>query len=286
MATTVWIVSPPNYVHSRAFDEVAVSLCAAFRALGQETYVVHNPTQLGDTTIVLGTNLLHLVPLPQQQLILFNLEQVSEPSTDSMWMKPEYISLLKRYPVWDYSEANVVALASMGVQATFCGIGYMPELTRIAPSRHEDIDVLFFGAFNEHRNSVLNRIEVRGANVKRIFDGIYGDERDTFIARSKIVLNLHYYGTQLFEIVRVSYLLANRKCVVSERGCDSAAEAPLRNGVAFACADDIPEVCMTLLAHREARSALAQEGFEAFSARSQVDFVRKAMRQTQVTYYG
>lgn len=284
MATTVWIVSPPHYVHSHAFDEVALSLCAAFRALGQETYVVRYPAQLGDTTIVLGTNLLHLVPLPEQKrLILFNLEQISEPSSDSMWMKPEYISLLKRRPVWDYSAANIAALASMGVKATFCGIGYMPELTRIAPAGHEDIDVLFFGAFNAHRNSILDRIEAHGVKVKRIFDGVYGDERDTLIARSKIVLNLHYYSTQLFEIVRVSYLLANRKCVVSEWGADTAAEAPLRGGLAFADAEDIPNVCMTLLAHHDARIALAQEGFEAFSARSQVDFVREAMRQMQVT---
>lgn len=284
MAITVWIVSPPNYVHSHAFDEVALSLCAALRALGQEAYVVRDPRQLGDTTIVLGTNLLHLVPLPEERrLILFNLEQISEPSDDNMWMKPEYISLLKRYPVWDYSNVNIAALARMGVEAAFCGIGYMPELTRIAPSAHEDIDVLFFGAFNDHRNAVLNQIEALGANVRRIFEGVYGDERDTLIARSKIVVNLHYYSTQLFEIVRVSYLLANRKCVVSEFGSDAAAEAPLRNGVAFASADEIPSTCMALLAHPDARIALAQEGYKVFSARSQVDFIRQAMSQTQST---
>ena len=42
--------------------------------------------------------------------------------------------------------------------------------------------------------------------------GVYGAQRDEFIARSKIIINV---SSQVnFEIVRVSYLLANRKAVV------------------------------------------------------------------------
>src|SRR5882757_7796130 len=41
---SIWIVSPPNYIHSQAFDEVALSLNAAFRALGLECEIVREPS--------------------------------------------------------------------------------------------------------------------------------------------------------------------------------------------------------------------------------------------------
>ena len=51
--------------------------------------------------------------------------------------------------------------------------------------------------------------------VKALF-GVYGKERDAWIAQSKIVLNVHYYNVKIFEAVRISYLLNNRVIVLSE----------------------------------------------------------------------
>jgi hypothetical protein len=65
----------------------------------------------------------------------------------------------------------------------------------------------------------------RGLRVESAF-GCYGEERDALIARARIVLNVHYYESKVFEVVRVSYLLANRKCVLSESGSDIDLEAP------------------------------------------------------------
>ena len=45
--------------------------------------------------------------------------------------------------------------------------------------------------------------------------GVYGAERDRLIARSRLVLNVHYFPTHIFEMIRVSYLLANRTAVVA-----------------------------------------------------------------------
>lgn len=280
MVITIWIVTPTNYQHSRAFDEVAIALCAAFRALGEEAFVVRDPVQLGDLTIVLGANLLHLVPMPQTRLVLFNLEQVTPPDSTSKWMKPEYLALLRRFPIWDYSHVNIGELRKLGIDAIHCGIGYVPELSAIAPARQQDIGVLFFGSFNEHRNTVLNRISELGIAVTRKF-GVYGAERDALIARSKIVLNLHLYTPRLFEIVRVSYLLANRKCVVSESSADPLAEAAVEGGVAFAEAADLPDLCARLLADDARRTALATAGFNVIRRLSQVQFVHDAMRETR-----
>ena len=120
----IWIVSPPNYTHSQVFDEVALGLSAAFRALGLEADIVREPSQLGDTAIVLGGNLLPAVTAPAgKRLVLFNLEQIT---LNSPWLTDAYL-LLRRYPVWDFSEGNIAELARLGIRAQHCGMGHMPE---------------------------------------------------------------------------------------------------------------------------------------------------------------
>ena len=61
------------------------------------------------------------------------------------------------------------------------------------------------------------------------------------------MLNLHYYEAAAFEIVRVSYLLANRRFVVSEHGCDPEEEAPFSKGVVFTDYAGLVNACLTYL---------------------------------------
>jgi hypothetical protein len=271
---SIWIVSPPNYLHSHAFDEVATGLHAAFRALGLDAEVVHDSTRLGDVTIVLGCNLLKGVapPPPDKRLILFNLEQITP---NSPWLTQDYLALLGRYPVWDYSQGNIAELAKIGIRAAHCGIGYAPELTRIA-SAPEDIDVLFVGSVNERRLIVLKQLAEKGINVDARFN-LYGAERDAFVARAKIILNVHFYDARLFEIVRVSYLLANKKCVVSETGSDSAFESQFGSGIAFAPYAKLAETCTRLLQNPAEREAVAGTGFNRFKAMPQTEYLKQAL---------
>lgn len=270
----IWIVSPPNYPHSRCFEEVALGLRAGFAALGFDAPIVTQPIA-ADHIITLGANLLPRMPAPlPDNLILYNLEQITP---GSPWLKPEYLALLARFPVWDYSPLNIRNLAALGVHsAQLCGIGYAPELTRITPSPEEDIDVLFIGSMNERRRHVLDSIAAKGFKVIGLFNQ-YGAERDAHIARAKIVLNLHYYEAQVFEIVRVSYLLANRTCVVSETGNDAELEAPLSSGVAFAPYAQLVDICVGLLQDDARRNAYKQEGFTCFSRMPQRDKLKQVL---------
>jgi len=272
----IWIVTVPGYSHSQAFDELALALSAAFGRLGIDAPVVRDTSQFGERTIVLGSNLLPHVTVPQSaHLILFNLEQILP---NSPWLTEAYLALLRRYPVWDYSARNIEALAALGIRATFCGIGYVPELTRI-PAANQDIDVLFVGSMNARRGAVLQEIARRGAKVEAKFD-LYGRARDDLIARSRIVLNVHYYESRVFEIVRVAYLLANRKCVVSETGSDPAYERQFVPGVAFAPYDQLPDCCGALLSDPSKRQDHERTGFERFAALSQTDYLRAALDAT------
>ena len=275
MRFAVAIVSPPNFQHSRAFDEVAEGLHHALLALGHDS-VVTNRLDLDDRrTIVLGGNLLVRNGLePPKNPIFYNLEQLGD-DLPSMTL-PAFFDLFRRYPTWDYSQANIERLAALGLpRPTYVPIGYVPELTRIAPAP-EDIDVLFYGAPYERRYAVLRDLHDRGLRVKWL-SGVYGASRDAWIARSKIVLNIHYWEAKIFEITRVSYLLANRRAVVSERGADPTLERDVESGVAFADYDGLVDRCVELLGDERARRELAEQGYQAFSARSQAAILDRAL---------
>jgi hypothetical protein len=275
MRFAVATVSPPNFQHSRAFDEVSEGLHLALLALGHDS-VLTNRLDLDERrTIVLGGNLLVRNGLkPPKNPIFYNLEQLGD-DLPSMTL-PAFFDLFRRYPTWDYSQANIERLAALGLpRPTYVPVGYVPELTRIAPAP-EDVDVLFYGAPYERRYAILRDLHDRGLRVKWL-SGVYGASRDAWIARSKIVLNLHYWEAKIFEITRVSYLLANRRAVVSERGADPTLESDVESGVAFADYDGLVDRCVELLGDERARRELAERGYQAFSVRSQADILDRAL---------
>ncbi|HXY63313.1 MAG TPA: hypothetical protein VEI45_02835 [Mycobacterium sp.] len=114
----------------------------------------------------------------------------------------------------------------------------------------------------------MDALRARGFRTEWLFGG-YVATRDALIARSKIVINMHVYEAKVLEIVRVSYLLANRRTVVSERGANPTEDGDLESGIAFAAYDGLVDRCAELLGDERARRELAQRGYQLFSARSQ-----------------
>jgi hypothetical protein len=267
----VCTISPEGYPHSAALAEVADSLVGGLAALGHD--VIRSPrTDHSDRRqIVLGA---HLLPRYPQALagdvVLYNLEQIHD---GTQWLGPGYLELLGRHRVWDYAQRNIDALAAKGIGGVrLLPIGYVPELSRIAPA-DEDIDVLLVGSLNERRMQLVNAIRRKGLRVDAVF-GSYGPERDRLYARARIVLNAHFYESKVLELVRVSYLLANRRFVVSERGADPAVESEFADGILFADYDDIPAVCAAHVGAVDARRRIAERGFEIMRSRDLVEFLR------------
>jgi hypothetical protein len=270
----LWIVTPQNYVHHQAYDEVALGLHEGFAELGGSAPIIRSLRQMnGRTLIVIGPQLLAadaLTKLPADAVLL-NLEQADRASD---WMSPHYLDLMRQRPLVDYSCRNITALKTFGIHhAKLLPIGYAPGLTRIRPAATQDIDVLFYGSLNERRRHVLDALEARGVKVQRLF-GSYGAERDAAIARAKIVLNLHFYEAAIFESVRVSFLLANRVCVVSEGDAADPDLAPFAEGLTIAPYEALVDRCLGLLADADARVARAQAGFEAIGRRRQAPLIK------------
>lgn len=259
----VCVVRPPGYIHSQAFDEVAEAITEALQALGHQAWLSHRAAWTGAEAIVLGWHLLDRTTLElPPQAILYNLEQVQ---LDSKWFGPPQLERLGRHRVWDYSRRNIHALQALGIRCqAHLPIGYAPCLTRIPAAPERDIDVLFYGSLNARRHAVLVALQQAGLRVHSAF-GVYGAARDALIARARIVLNLHYFAAQVFEEVRVSYLLANRAFVVSEAG-DSEAEARYRDGLVLVGIEQIVDACRHYLSDHAARERIAARGFECVRA--------------------
>jgi hypothetical protein len=277
MKFAVTVVSPPDYIHSAAFHEVAETIHCGLRSLGHDSVLTTSGALPGRQHIVLGSNLLPHYPLPlAHDAILYNLEQVE---LGTGWFRPELIDILRRYVVWDYSPRNAAALGALGVRvAHVVPIGYVPELTRLQPASEPDIDVLFYGAINIRRQQVLRQLKATGMCVHAA-SGIYGRERDALIARARLLLNVHFYEAKVLEMVRITYLLANRRVVLSEHSADPAEDDALAEGVAFADYPDLARRARELIEAPEECERLARRGFELISARPAVEYLRPALAQ-------
>lgn len=283
---SIYVASTPGYAHAGAFTEVAHCLSASLRDLGHAAECIEDISALGtgsaDPVIVLGTNLVAHDPALRADLpasaLLYNLEQIE---VGSPWCSDELLALYRDHRVLDYSPQNIDRLGQLGItDVGLLEVGYHPTLTRVE-SGPEDIDVLFYGSLNDRRAAVLADLQARGAVVHHAF-GVYGAERDALIARSSVVLNMHYFEARVFEIVRVSYLLANRRFVVSERGGDATLEAPFAAGLAFADYDELADTVESFLTNPHARATVAARGFDIMCSRPQADLLRTALGEVLV----
>ena len=212
----------------------------------------------------------------REDTIIYNLDQIP---LDVSALRQETVFNASKFQMWDYSESNLALLS--GVKNRYpvklVPIGYAPNLTRIRHDLPQEIDVLIYGTATKGRLQVFH--DLAEAGLRCVFlAGLYGEPRDDLIGRSKIVLNLTKIEFhKIFEIVRVSFLLANRKAVVSD--CDS--EAFVEEGVAYAVclvnASDTVAKCFELLRDDAARHALEQRGFDYIQTRDVRTYLRNAL---------
>lgn len=310
----ILVVSPPNYQHSMTFFDVAMSFK---KSLPNDPVLTTDPNVcLEGKTLIFGA---HLVPKFQgaiefEDVVIYQSEQLG--AADSIFATEEYIDILSRYPVWDYSGLNIEFLYEQGIEAKHVPIGYNRCMSNIRIGRSvslvggggkpqsielaewsgtyppvditgkfvQAIDVCFYGSVNERRAKIIEELKSRTVTengVKRplvvaSFMG-YGGFRDKLIARSKIVLNLHYYDSAIFEIFRCSHLFANKKALISETGKDLSLESPYTNSGGFVSYDDIVDRCMDLLHDDTDRHTVAEFTYNIFKSKSQSDILKEVL---------
>jgi hypothetical protein len=216
--------------------------------------------------IIFGAQVLHPSMLEQlpAETIVYNFEQGRDLPLEEL--RPQMKIAARRFEVWDYSEANMPMWERLGaLRAEVVPVGYAPILQRV-PRVEQDIDVLVYGVPGAERLQAFQDLCLAGLTC--VFAcGLYGEARDQLIARSRVVLNMHLYQTKIFEIVRVSYLMANRKCVVASVDEDTVIEDDIAAGIRMATAGELVAACQELAADAAARERLEEAAFQAVSRR-------------------
>jgi len=210
------IIRPSAGDHSGIFIEMAELLSFSIQELGNESLISMAEAKNGYQNIVIGifyggdlwTN------LPEGSIII-NTEPLFARDATTNWSE-RLIELSLKYTVWDYDPRNLQILSELGVKnSRLLKFGYQKDLERIPffPDTERPIDVLFYGSSNKRREDIFEQINSLGLAFTSIF-GVYGNERDDYIARSKMVINVHFNETNVFEIVRIHYLLNNGVAIV------------------------------------------------------------------------
>jgi hypothetical protein len=268
-------VVPPISHGPLGYREVIETLHWGLLQLGQQATIGCNQYLSDRINIFVGGQMLSAAELERipANSIFYHLEQIAGVEPENLAASLPIIAA--RFRVWDYCAANIQTWLKLkpAFEPRLLPIGWAPLLRRIPPAE-EDIDVLFYGIPSPQRLGVFDQL-CRAA-VKVVFAcGLYGTARDSLIAQAKIVLNLNYYDmSKVFEIVRVSYLLANEKAVVSDIHPDSIIEDDLRDAVALAPPQAIVGECIGLLRDDVARKELARRGRTIFEKRDIVPLLR------------
>ena len=224
-------IEPANFKHSGAWYELAELILYGLIRAGFDCATSINRFAPNRRNIVFGV--MHVTPemerLIPKNTLFFNTEQLislSEEFNHQSYMNIRFLAQ-KGYGFIDYSAANIPVLESWGATETILmPLGYVPELDRLQKTKPV-YDLLFYGGRNRRRNELLNEIRDTGVNLHYLH-GVYGQERDHFIERSNAVLNLHLYPSEIFELVRVNYLMHNKVCVLTEINKSTTIEEGLK----------------------------------------------------------
>ena len=274
----VCLPQPPGYQHSFCLLELAELIVFTLRELGHDTTFLINEFDPTRRNIIVGCHLADsswISRVPESTIVI-NTEQIHDQLYFS-WNQ-NIVQWVRNFETWDYSQLNISALnESSTANVKLLRIGHHAELTRIAHATAPDIDVLFYGSVTDRRAKIFDEIRTRGMNLVTLF-GVYGADRDRHIARSKIVLNLHGHPTEIFEVVRVHYLLSNAVAVVSEINPSTSVSDFYADAVAGVPYDSLAEECERLVRDDSARAAQSQRGYDVITRYPQTEFLKPVIR--------
>lgn len=270
----VCLPRPEGYEHSFCLLELSELLTFSLQDLGYEATFRINDIDPDARNIIVGC---HLVPPAMMEqvpasTIVVNSEQIYD--EDPFEWNDNIFAWVRKFETWDYSPRNIAAFERLGLPGVkLLEIGHQPQLTRIPKADNPDIDVLFYGSVTDRRRAVFEEITARGMNLVKLF-AVYGPERDEYIARSKVVLNLHNHASEIFEVVRVHYLLSNAVAVVSEVNPSTAISDFYAGAVAGVPYESLAAECERLVRDDAARRELQDRALRVIARHPQTAFTR------------
>ena len=134
------------------------------------------------------------------------------------WSDPHRLKVLTNASrIWYFSQQGLSKLRSINPNAIYLPFVHYPESVLTLPQK--EIDVCLLGYPHPRRDVVVERLKADGLNVYYSYS-CWGQLKADVLAKSKIVLNLHYYSESYQEFMRVLEGLSSGCVVVCEQSCD------------------------------------------------------------------
>jgi len=273
------IIPHPRLHGFNGFVEVIDTVAWGLERLGHRITRDVNKFAADATNILFGAQML---PVEVQKelppdTIVYNFDPLRNLAPGSF--RPEVMHYASNFRIWEYSQANLESWKAISpkYEVRHVPVGFAPLLCRIRKPDVQDIEVLIYGTTGQERMQVFHELSHRGITAVYV-SGLFGAARDELIARSKIVLNVNFCTfARIFEIVRVSFLLANRKAVVADEAADTFVEADIRPAVRFAPLAAVADACAHLLGSEKERAQLEEAGLATIQQRDIVRILSVAL---------
>jgi O-methyltransferase len=254
---------------SLCFDELGIEFKTSYKELsGEHCNILFQPTATPEfCEYARGFS---YIPFQMEQLVLPMLNSV---------VKPDYLKLLKNADfIWDYNQANINYLNSLGINnALYLPLGFHEKMHILDFDKEKELDILFYGSLTRRRIDILNTLSKKGFKTKALSD-VFGRERNSYIEKAKIIINIHHYKDALLEEHRLSFLLNNHCFVISESVEQPFAEY-YKTGVSFCAYDELVETCEFYLKPEKefSRKQIAEKGYNEFSKNKMTENLKRVM---------
>ena len=265
-------------VHAQVFHEIEASVFFSLQKLGYDVTNSTNDFAPDRKNIVFGMHhcpvdvVRHDIP---KDTIIYSLEQMREQPECMRWCRK-----YRGFEVWDYSMRNVEVLQKAGVEnIKHCKIGYVPEISYFERNKPQerDIDILAYLSPSPRREHIMKQF-ANNPNINFVhIQSTYGDDRDEYIKRAKLVINLHNHDNQIFEMVRVSHLLQNKVPVLCERNPDTDFPDYMEGTVFTSTYNRFVDTAYKLLKKPEELDAQAEKGLEIFKQSPMENFLKEVL---------
>ena len=266
-------------VHAQVFHEIEASVFFSLQKLGYDVTNSTNDFAPDRKNIVFGMHhcpvdvVRHDIP---KDTIIYSLEQMREQPECMRWCR-KYRNL----EVWDYSMRNVEVLQKAGVEnIKHCKIGYVPEISYFERNKPQerDIDILAYLSPSPRREHIMKQFaDNKKLNFVHI-QSTYGDDRDEYIKRAKLVINLHNHDNQIFEMVRVTHLIQNKVPVLCERNPDTDFPDYMEGTVFTSTYNRFVDTAYRLLKKPEELDTQAEKGLEIFKQSPMDNFLAEVLK--------
>jgi hypothetical protein len=158
-----------------------------------------DPTDDAHIWIIYNASLAWAVP---KYYICYQTEQIG-----THWFNERYYQRLAEcLAVWEYNEKNLECYQHLNnyISIVRPGVALQPKVKK-------DIDLLFYGALSDRRKRALKQF----SNCMVVENNL-GQSMQELLARTKVVVNIHYYNNSPLEFFRINECLSNHCNVVSE----------------------------------------------------------------------